>query len=73
MSVKPIELWHCGYRPTCRARNCKARATTIARSVDAGGRPLRQYELCDAHTRQVTHRERAWGRNIVPLNRRQAD
>jgi hypothetical protein len=68
--VKAIELWHCGYDATCRARSCKSRATTIARSVDAGGRPLRQYELCDVHTRQVTERERTRGRDIVPLNRR---
>jgi hypothetical protein len=67
--VKAIELWLCGYSATCRARSCKARATTIARSVDTGGRPLKQYELCDAHARQITERERARGRNIALLNR----
>jgi hypothetical protein len=25
----------------------------IARSVDAGGRPMCQYELCDVHAKQV--------------------
>ena len=43
--VKAIELWPCGYDALCKVRNCKARATTIARSVDAGDRPIKQYEL----------------------------
>ena len=37
----------------------------IAHSVDAGGRPHRQHELCQVHTEQVTERERAKGREIV--------
>jgi len=43
----------------------KAKATMIAHSVDAGGRPHRQHELCQVHTEQVTERERAKGREIV--------
>jgi hypothetical protein len=63
--VKVIELWPCRYDAPCKVRNCRARATTIARSVDAGGRPRRQYELCAVHTEQVSERERAKGRDIV--------
>src|SRR5215470_1237961 len=55
--VKAIELWPCGYQAPCKVRNCKARATTIARAVDAGGRPIRQYELCASHAEQVTERD----------------
>jgi hypothetical protein len=47
---------------TLRGQNCRAKATTIARSVDAGGRPLRQYELCQAHAESVAERERDRGR-----------
>jgi hypothetical protein len=63
--VKVIELWSCRYDAPCKVKNCRARATTIARSVDAGGRPERQYELCAIHTEQVVERERAKGREIV--------
>jgi hypothetical protein len=44
--TKSIELWPCGYDARCNVRKCKARATTLARSTDSGGRPLKQYELC---------------------------
>jgi len=37
--TKIIELWPCGYDAPCKVRNCKLKATTIARSVNAGGRP----------------------------------
>jgi hypothetical protein len=63
--TKTIELWPCGYDARCKVRNCRARATTIARSVDVGGRPLRQYELCAAHAEQVAEREQGRGREIV--------
>ena len=63
--TKAIELWPCGYDASCKFRNCHAKATTIARGVDAGGRPLRQYELCATHADQITERERAKGRQIV--------
>ena len=63
--VKAIELWQCRYDAPCKVRNCKAKATMIARSVDAGGRPHRQHELCQVHTEQVTERERGKGREIV--------
>jgi hypothetical protein len=63
--TKAIELWPCRYDAPCKVRNCRARATTIARSVDSGGRPRRQYELCRTHTEQITERERDKGREIV--------
>ncbi len=31
--TKVIELWPCGYRAPCKVNNCKAKATTTARSV----------------------------------------
>ena len=37
----------------------------LARSVDAGGRPMRQYELCNSHAEQVAERERGKGRQII--------
>jgi hypothetical protein len=46
-------------------KNCKAKATTIARGVDAGGRPHAQYELCTVHAGQIAERERVKGREIV--------
>jgi hypothetical protein len=47
--VKTIELWRCLYHKTCRVKLCRRAATIIARSFDTGGRPLRQYELCQQH------------------------
>jgi hypothetical protein len=63
--VKTIELLPCRYRKECRAQNCKRTATIIARSFDSGGRPIRQYELCQQHADQVVEREKAKGREIV--------
>jgi hypothetical protein len=37
----------------------------IARSVDNGGRSLKQFELCQVHCEQVSERERAKGGQIV--------
>jgi hypothetical protein len=48
-----IELRRCLYQVRCNARACQAKATIIARSVDVGGRPMKQYELCDVHAEQV--------------------
>jgi hypothetical protein len=62
--VKTIELGPCGYHAQCRVKNCKAKATTIAHGVDAGGRPHTQYELCTVHAGQIAERERAKGREI---------
>jgi hypothetical protein len=56
--TKVIELWPCGYRAPCKVNNCKAKATTTARSVEAGGGPQRQYELCAVHAEQIAERER---------------
>jgi hypothetical protein len=63
--AKAIELWPCGYQAPCKVKNCRTRATTIARSIDAGGRPMKQYELCAVHAGQISERERAKGREIV--------
>jgi hypothetical protein len=63
--TKTIELWQCSYQAPCKVHNCRLKATTIARSVDAGGRPLRQYELCQAHADQIAQREQGKGREIV--------
>ena len=63
--IKDIELWPCGYQAQCRVKNCKAKATTIARGVDAGGRPHNQYELYTPHAKQIVEREWAKGREIV--------
>ena len=63
--VKAIELWPCGYQAPCRMKNCKARATVIARAADSIDRPITQYELCAPHAKQVAERERAKGREIV--------
>lgn len=63
--TKTIELWACGYDAHCNVRNCKAKATTLARSTDSGGRPIKQYELCRAHADQVAKRELGKGRQIV--------
>lgn len=63
--TKAIELWPCGYDANCRVKNCWARATLLACSIDAGGRLLRQYELCAGDAKQVAERERAKGRHVV--------
>jgi hypothetical protein len=64
-AVKTIELLPCGYHKGCRVNNCKRRAIVIARSYDSGGRPLKQYELCQQHADQVVEREKGRGRDIV--------
>jgi len=60
-----IELWPCRYDARCNVRQCKAKATTLARSMDTGGRHLKQYELCLVHADQVAQREKLRGREIV--------
>lgn len=62
---KTIELWPCGYDARCNVRNCKAKATTLARSTDSGGKPIKQYELCQVHADQVAKGELGKGRQIV--------
>jgi hypothetical protein len=62
-----IELRHCLYQVRCNVRACQAKATIIARSVDGGGRPMKQYELCDVHAEQVATRERAKGRKVIKI------
>ena len=63
--TKTIELWPCQYDARCKVRHCKGKATILARSVDRGGRPIKQYELCSAHADQVAQREKLRGRDIV--------
>lgn len=63
--IKTIELWPCRYDAICKVRRCRARATTIARASDGGGRPIRQYELCSVHADEVAQREKLRGREIV--------
>jgi hypothetical protein len=63
-----IELSACHYSAPCRVRACRAQATIIARSVDAAGRPMRQYELCDVHADQVDARERRKWRKVASRN-----
>ena len=60
--TKVIELWPCRYDARCNVMNCKAKATTLARS---GGRRMKQYELCSVHADQVAQREKLKGREIV--------
>jgi hypothetical protein len=38
-----------------------AKATVLARSVESGGRPTVQHELCALHADQVAERERGKG------------
>jgi hypothetical protein len=63
--TKAIELWPCRYDARCNVKNCKAKATMLARSVDTGGRPMKQYELCSIHADQVVRREKLKGRDII--------
>jgi hypothetical protein len=67
--AKTIELWQCGYNAPCRVRHCLAKTNTIARNIDTGGRPMRQYERCQTHVGQVAESERAKGREIVNRGR----
>ena len=54
--VKAIELWPCGYQAPCRVKNCKARATVIARASNSIGSLITQYELCAPHAEQIAER-----------------
>jgi hypothetical protein len=62
--TRAIELLNCGYKARCRAKNCKARATIIARAADVIGRPITRYELCAPHADQIVDRERTKDREI---------
>jgi len=54
-----VELGRCEYVAPCRKKNCRQRATTIARKIDKVGRFIRQIELCDRHAEIVAEREAA--------------
>jgi len=49
----------------CRTKNCRQRATTIARKLHAFGRSIRQIELCDRHAEAMAARERVRGLKLV--------
>jgi hypothetical protein len=59
-----VRIFRCGYVSRCKARNCLARATTVAEKVDCAGRYVRQIELCARHCEIVIARERARGLEI---------
>ena len=63
-AVAGICIYHCGYFARCNARKCTRLAVTVARSIDKIGRPLKQYDLCAAHTEFVIRREVKRGRDI---------
>jgi len=65
----PVELHRCEYVTRCHAKNCRQRATTIARMIDKVGRFIRQIELCDRHAEVVAERERGRGLNVVDERR----
>jgi hypothetical protein len=52
-----LDIYRCAYSAPCRARGCRMRGILIALKCDAGGRPIRQIELCLDHTRVVMARE----------------
>jgi hypothetical protein len=66
-AIAEIELLNCLYEAGCRGRGCHSKATIIARSFDAGGRPVRQYELCPSHAERVVERELNKGRKIIDM------
>jgi len=49
----------------CNVGNWTAKATTLALNIDAGGRPIKQYELCAVQAEHVAERERARRRKII--------
>jgi len=58
-----VQLHRCQYATRCQAKNCRERATTIARKLDAVGRFV-QSELCDHHAGVVAERERGRGLEV---------
>src|SRR5258708_434510 len=63
-----VRVYRCAYSAPCRAPRCRPQpATLILRKLDAAGRPLKQVELCDAHSKIVITRERARGLEIREL------
>src|SRR5262249_24877825 len=65
--TQTIEFWPCRYEAPCHVHDCKLKATTIARTVDAQGRPHRQYEVCSVHADYIAQREMSRGREVVRL------
>jgi len=52
------------YRARCTELRCQNRARLILRYADAGGRPIRNWELCHAHARVKLARDRAAGLKV---------
>jgi hypothetical protein len=48
-----VVILRCGYRAKCVTPGCGNVARAIVRYADAGGRPLRQEEICNAHTAEA--------------------
>jgi hypothetical protein len=59
-----VRIFRCLYISRCKARNCLARASTVAEKVDCAGRHVRQIELCARHRDIVIAREGARGLEI---------
>lgn len=66
VAVREIEIAPCQYDALCSARGCSSAATLIARAVDSGGWPAKQYELCLSHSVYVARREKT-RRKVVYL------
>ena len=56
---RTLRIHRCKYVSKCKARRCQERATLVAEKVDAGGRHIRQIELCLIHCAVVIKRERS--------------
>ena len=48
---REIELWPSAYSARCSTSGCWRLATTTLRYVDRQGRPNRQFDACDVHTK----------------------
>jgi hypothetical protein len=53
-----------GYRAQCSEPACRNLGLLILRHADAGGRPMTNVEVCNAHSRERLERDRAAGRNV---------
>ena len=62
-----IELRRCLYLPCAAPVAVAPKPPRSSRSVDCGGRPMKQYELCYIHANQVAERERAERRKVTHI------
>jgi hypothetical protein len=51
--LREVELWPCSYSAKCSVPWCRSSATTILRCLDAQGRPYRQTDVCESHSREL--------------------